>query len=63
MRIEIVKNTHGRFTYEIDGVREHNSWPALHLARRAALREAARKSAEPVKPVKAKESANELPAV
>lgn len=38
MRIEIVKNSHGNFTFEVDGERVHESWPTIQEARRAALK-------------------------
>ena len=63
MSIELVKNEHGRYTYEIDGVRVHDSWPSLQAARRAALKHRP-ESPKPVKPVKAKENNDaDLPAV
>ena len=57
MHIEIVKNEHGQFTYEVDGKRVHESWPTIQEARRAAL-----KYRPKSKPVKESENAD-LPAV
>ena len=52
MRIEIVRNTHGQYTFEVDGERYHDSWPTLQLARRAALKyQPAPKSAKPKKEI------------
>jgi hypothetical protein len=61
MRIEIVRNSHGQYTYEVDGVRVHDSWDTLQKARKAALNH--KESPKPVKPVKAKESDDAVPAV
>jgi hypothetical protein len=61
MPIKIVKNEHGRFTYEVDGERVHDSWPTIAKARRAALLH--KESPKPVKPVVVKEPKNGIPAV